>query len=255
MDVVGQIELRREKGRFRLEEVWLGPLAVMRAAVYEPEGLFPWRLARRLRRAERALARAGAGRVVLGRDFPYGDRLALLRPVDPLPFWRGCADVLALGALEAEGAPPSRGRAALSAPRLCPELERAAERLCPRVRGLLIDAPGGEDYARYLQAKFGLPVTPPAAGADVTVAFGPGGGRWGRRVELYQGGDAGGTYPYGGGGGAAAGLRTAGAGPAVGAGGGGEGGAAGAPGVKRRVGTALYPALKVSIRFNTAGPP
>ena len=39
MDVVGQIELRREKGRFRLEEVWLGPLAVMRAAVYEPEGL------------------------------------------------------------------------------------------------------------------------------------------------------------------------------------------------------------------------
>ena len=186
--MVGQIELRREKGRFRLEEVWLGPLAVMRAAVYEPEGLVPWRLARRLRRAERALARAGAGRVVLGRDFPYGDRLALLRPVDPLPFWRGCADVLALGALEAEGAPPSRGRAALSAPRLCPELERAAERLCPRVRGLLIDAPGGEDYARYLQAKFGLPVTPPAAGADVTVAFGSGGGRWGRRVELYEGG-------------------------------------------------------------------
>ena len=192
MDVVGQIELRREKGRFRLEEVWLGPLAVMRAAVYEPEGLVPWRLARRLRRAERALARAGAGRVVLGRDFPYGDRLALLRPVDPLPFWRGCADVLALGALEAEGAPPSRGRAALSAPRLCPELERAAERLCPRVRGLLIDAPGGEDYARYLQAKFGLPVTPPAAGADVTVAFGSGGGRWGRRVELYEGGMLGG---------------------------------------------------------------
>jgi len=31
--------------------------------------------------------------------------------------------------------------------------------------------------------------------------------------------------------------------------------AASAPGVKRRVGTALYPALKVSIRFNTAGPP
>ena len=162
MDVVGQIELRREKGRFRLEEVWLGPLAVMRAAVYEPEGLVPWRLARRLRRAERALARAGAGRVVLGRDFPYGDRLALLRPVDPLPFWRGCADVLALGALEAEGAPPSRGRAALSAPRLCPELERAAERLCPRVRGLLIDAPGGADYARHLLGQVGLPVLPPA---------------------------------------------------------------------------------------------
>ena len=60
------------------------------------------------------------------------------------------------------------------------------------MRGLLIDAPGGEDYARYLQAKFGLPVTPPAAGADVTVAFGSGGGRWGRRVELYEGGMLGG---------------------------------------------------------------
>ena len=60
------------------------------------------------------------------------------------------------------------------------------------MRGLLIDAPGGEDYARYLQARFGLPVTPPSAGADVTVAFGPVGGRWGRRVELYEGGSLGG---------------------------------------------------------------
>ena len=35
--------------------------------------------------------RAGAGRVVLGVDFPYRDRLALLRPVDVLPLRRGCA--------------------------------------------------------------------------------------------------------------------------------------------------------------------
>ena len=183
--MVGQLVLRRETGRFRVEEARLGPLAVLRAAVYQPEGLASWRLRRRLRRAERALARMGAGRVVLAADFPYGDRLTLLCPVDPLPFWRGCADVLALGALEAEGIPLRRGRVALSAPRLCPELTAAAERLCPLVRGLLIDAPGGEDYARRLQARFGLPVTPPAAGADVTAAFGPGGSRWGRRLELY----------------------------------------------------------------------
>ena len=135
-----------------------------------------------------ALAREGVGRVVLGDDFPYEDRLTLLRPVDVLPLRRGCADVLALGALEAEGIPRKRGRVALSGPRLCGELEDAAERLCPQVRGLLINAPGGEDYARYLQAKFGLPVTPAAAGADVTVAFGPKGERWGRAVELYEGG-------------------------------------------------------------------
>ena len=186
--MVGQLSLAREKGRFRVEEAWLGPLGVLRATVFEPEGLAPWRLRRRLRRAERALVRAGVGRVVLGSEFPYGDRLTLLRPVDVLPLRRGCADVLALGALEAEGVDGRRGRVALSAPRLCPELEAAAERLCPQVRGLLIDAPEGEGYARYLQAKFGLPVTPPAAGAHVTVAFGPDGGRWGRCVELYEGG-------------------------------------------------------------------
>ena len=183
--MVGRLVLARERGRSRLEEDRLGPLAAVRAVVYEPEGLSPRRLRRRLRRAERMLARAGAGRVILDGDFPYRDRLALLRPVDPLPFWRGCADVLALGALELEGVAPDRGRVALSSPRLCPELERTAQRLCPRVRGLLIDAPGGEDYARRLQARFGLPVTPPAAGADVTAAFGPGGSRWGRRLELY----------------------------------------------------------------------
>lgn len=186
--MVGRLTLVREKGRQRLEETELGPLTVLRAVVYEPEGLAPWRLRRRIRKAERALIRAGAGRVILGADFPYGDRLALLRPVDPVPLWQGAADVLALGALEAQGVPRCRGRVALSAPRLCRPLESAAERLCPQVRALLIDAPGGLDYARYLQAKFGLPVTPPAAGADVTAAFGPGGARWGRTLELYEGG-------------------------------------------------------------------
>ena len=190
--MVGWLALRRERGRFRLEEEQIGSMGVVRAVVYEPEGLAPWRLRRRLRRAERALARAGVGRVLLGESFPYGNRLTLLRPVDVIPFRRGCADVLALGALKLEGIPPERGRVALSAPRLCPELEGAAERLCTHVRGLLIDAPGGEDYARYLQAKYGLPVTPPSAGADVTAAFGSGGGSWGRRVELYQDGSLGG---------------------------------------------------------------
>lgn len=186
--MVGQLALVREKGRLQLEETALGPLRILRAVVHEPDGLAPWRLRRRLRKAERTLVRAGAGRVILGSDFPYGDRLALLRPVDPAPLWRGTADVLALGALDRAGIPRRRGRVALSAPRLCPELEGAAERLCPQVRALLIDVPGGLDYARYLQARFGLPVTPPAAGADVTAAFGPGGRRWGRRLELYPGG-------------------------------------------------------------------
>lgn len=190
--MVGQLICIRGKGRGHGQPVELGPLTALRWTIFEPDGLKPWRLQRRLRRAERALARAGAARVVLGAGFPYADRLTLLRPVDVLPLRRACADVLALGALGAEGIDPRRGRVALSAPRLCPELTAAAERLCPQVRGLVIDAPGGGDYARYLQAKFGLPVTPPSAGADVTVAFGPDGRRWGRSVELYEGGSLGG---------------------------------------------------------------
>ena len=192
MDMVGELVCQRGRGRGRPERVRLGPLEAVRWTVYAPEGLPEWRLERRLRRAERGLTAAHVGRVVLRAGFPYGDRLGRLRPVDPLPFWRETADLLALGALDACGVPYSRGRVALSAPRLCAGLEDAAERLCPLVRGLLIDAPGGEDYARYLQAKFGLPVTPPAAGAEVTVAFGPGGGRWGRRLELHGQADLGG---------------------------------------------------------------
>ena len=183
--MVGELICLREKGRGRLERVRLGPLEAVRWTVYAPEGLPEWRLARRLRRAERELCAAHAGRVVLRAGFPYGDRLRRLRTVDPLPLWQGIADLLALAALDARGIAYRRGTVALSAPRLCTELERAAERLCPLVRGLLIDSPGGEDYARYLQAKFGLPVTPQAAGAEVTAAFGPGGGRWGTVLELY----------------------------------------------------------------------
>lgn len=190
--MVGHLVLAGRRGRPRPERAELGPLAVVRASAYLPDGLPERRLARRLLRAERALVRAGCRRVVLGAGFPYGDRLTLLRPVETLPMRRACADLYALGALELAGVEPRRGRVALSAPRLCGELEGAAERLCPLMRGLVIDAPGGADYARYLQARFGLPVSPPAAGADVTVAFGPEGGRWGRVVELFEGGDPGG---------------------------------------------------------------
>lgn len=134
--MVGQLVWVRAKGRGRAEMVELGGLKALRWTLYVPEGLAIWRLERRLRKAEKALARAGVGRVLLGPDFPWGDRLTLLRPVDSLPMLRACADVLALGALAAEKEPPRLGRVALSAPRLCPELEAASERLCPQVRGL-----------------------------------------------------------------------------------------------------------------------
>ena len=42
--MVGRLVLAGGKGRFRLVEDRLGPLEAVRAAVYAPEGLAPWRL-------------------------------------------------------------------------------------------------------------------------------------------------------------------------------------------------------------------
>lgn len=184
--MTGMIVHLREKGRGKTEPAALGELTVLRGTLYEPPGLSRWRLERRVERLEGALVRAGAGRVLLPEGFPHGGLLRRLRPVDPLPFWRSAADLLVLAVLEREGVPPAKSRVALSAPRLCPELRQTAERLCPVVRGLMIDVPGvGTDYARWLHLRYGLPVTPRSAGADATVAFGPGGGRWGVPLELY----------------------------------------------------------------------
>lgn len=184
--MVGWIVHCLEKGRGKVKPVQFGPLLLLQTTFYERPNLSYKGVARRLRRTERTLLRAGVGRVVLPQTFPYLELLQHLRPVDPIPFWRGTADVLALGALKRAGIPPDRGLVALSAPRLCPELREAAQRLCPYMRGLLIDVPGhGEDYARWLHDQFGLPISPPVLKADVTVAFGPGGGRWGQVLELY----------------------------------------------------------------------
>lgn len=168
--------------------IYAGPLVIMAVTVCTPAGLSRRRLRRRIRRAETALLSGGARRVILPEGFPYVQMLSVLRPVEVVPFYRAVADVLALGALEGRGVEARAGRVALSAPWLCPELMGAAERLCPLVRGLLIDVPEeGERYARWLHGQYGLPVTPPATGAEVTVAFGPGGRRWGTALELYGG--------------------------------------------------------------------
>ena len=59
MDMVGWLALRRERGRLRAEEELIGSMRVIRAVVYEPEGLAPWRLRLRLRRPWPGRGRAG----------------------------------------------------------------------------------------------------------------------------------------------------------------------------------------------------
>ena len=69
--MVGELICVQGRGRGKAEPSWLGPLAAARWTVYVPEGLSPRRLARRLLRAERGLAKLGVGRVVLREGFPY----------------------------------------------------------------------------------------------------------------------------------------------------------------------------------------
>lgn len=184
--MLGRIEYVRGPGRVELEAERLAGLPLLRGVLREEEGLARWRLRRRVRKLRRMLERRGVRRLVVPEGFPYAAQLEDFGRVEPLPFYRSVLDVLALGGLRLDGIAPERAVVALSASRLCPELEAAARRLCPQVRGLLIDVPGeGQRFAAWLHRRYGLPVSP-RAGADITVALSPGGGRWGRAVELSE---------------------------------------------------------------------
>lgn len=182
--MLGRIVYVRGPGRTSLEPERIGELPLLRATLYEPEGLRPWRLRRALKKLAGLLERQGVRRLILPEDFPHAGAFSGFGQVEVLPFYRAVADLLALGALEMDGIGLQKAWVALSASRLCPELTAAAQRLCPQVRRLIIDVPGeGARYAAWLHRRYGLPVAP-GAGADVTVAFAPGGGRWGRVLEL-----------------------------------------------------------------------
>lgn len=186
--MLGRVVWEQSPGRTELDLERLGGLTLARATVHVPEGQGRLRRRMGLRRARRFFEQNGVRRLILPQE--SGDSaFADFGRVDTLPFHRAVADLLALGALETAGVEPGRASVALSGPRLCPELRAAAERLCPQVRGLVIDVPGeGESYAAWLHRRYGLPVCP-GARAEVTLSFGPGGGQWGTVLGLYEGGE------------------------------------------------------------------
>jgi len=147
-------------------------IPVLRAEA-DPEGFWG---ERRLRRAGRGLRRGGAVRVLAPAQLL--DRLAGfgLCPVNPEQFVRAQGVALALAALERRGLIPGQATVALRGGRVDRDMVRAAEGLCPQVRGLVIDAPrGGEELADRLRWEFGVPVLPGGERGDAALVFQPGG--------------------------------------------------------------------------------
>lgn len=151
----------------------MGGVVLLCQTLYEPERLSPRRLEGRLLQMEQRFRRHGVSRVILTPEFPYGNQLSMIQPVRPLNLYLAMADLLTLGWLNAHRILPESGRVALTGPRLSPELQRTAEQLCRYVRGVRIDVPEvGDEYARSLHRKFGIPLIPSSAQVDVTVSFG-----------------------------------------------------------------------------------
>lgn len=165
--MLGQLILT-PNGRGKPEAVKLYGLTVLRAEV-DRSGFWG---ERRLRRAGRALRRSGVGRALVPEELlPLLEELGLRR-VDPEPLLRAQSSALALAALERRGLAPDRAAVALRGLRADRDFIRAAEELCPKVRGLVIDAPrGGRELACWLRREYGVPVLPEGEQGQAALVF------------------------------------------------------------------------------------
>ncbi len=122
----------------------------------------------------RLLAAQRVTRVLTAPDCPHWSMLRQygFRPVETralrgalLPDW--VARVMA-----ARGIEPRRAVVCLRGGRETPDMERSAHRLCPLVRGLIIDVPGGGELAARLRREYGVPILPAGSvWADLTIRF------------------------------------------------------------------------------------
>lgn len=171
MHMLGRLEYAPgARGRGEMADLY--GLSVLRVQT-DPTGYFG---KRRLLRAGRSLYRGGAVRVLLPREFedwPLLERFSL-RAVDPAPFLRAQAPELALEGLRRRAVDPVWATVALAGTRTDGDMTRTAERLCQRVRRLVIAAPGGEKLARRLREDFGVPILPPGEPAHMELRFHPG---------------------------------------------------------------------------------
>ncbi len=136
-----------------------------------------------VRRAARALRKQGVRRALVPPGFPDWELLEGqgIRPVETGDFCRALAPAIALAALKGMGIPPEQGVVVLRGERVTRALRLTALALCPRVKGVLVDAPsGGEALRRELRREYGVPALGgPAAGAPPGVRGPRPGGRSG----------------------------------------------------------------------------
>ena len=171
MALLGQLTFQnRGRGRAQLEDLY--GLPVLRART-DPEG---WLGEGRLKRAGQTLERGGVLRTLVPAGFGRWD---LLRPFGLIPveaegFLKAQSSFLALGALERQGLAPDRATVALRGMRVDRDMARAAVRLCPQVRHLVISAPrGGRELALWLRREFGIPILPEEKETQLALCFHP----------------------------------------------------------------------------------
>ncbi len=132
---------------------------------------------RRLQKGARALAEHRVTRVLAPPGFQGWPVLLEqgLRCVDTQALRCALAPAWVKAALSARGIPPRRAILRLTGARESPDMGRVARALCPAVRNLIVDVPGGGSLALGLRREFGLPVLPArSVQADLTLVFDPG---------------------------------------------------------------------------------
>lgn len=142
-----------------------------------------------VRRAARALRKQGVRRALAPPGFLDWELLEEqgIRPVETGDFCRALAPAIALAALKGMGIPPEQGVVVLRGERVTRALRLAALALCPRVKGVLVDAPsGGEALRRELRREYGVPALEDGPGrrAQLALHFSPAAGRGERLADL-----------------------------------------------------------------------
>ncbi|MGN0968270.1 MAG: hypothetical protein ACI4O3_03280 [Oscillospiraceae bacterium] len=142
---------------------------------------------KRVKKGSRLLIEQRVTRVLTPPDFPFWPLLMEqgLRPVDTRTLRCALAPVWVKAALAARGIRPQNAVLLLTGTRESADMAQVAWQLCPLVRNLVIDVPGGGTLAAGLRREYGLPVLPArSAQADLILRFDAGPVLAGARFDL-----------------------------------------------------------------------